>query len=1456
MSDNIRIKTTPGGGEKLVNLQINQKFDFIEILSLKISQDETYRRFCSDYGVVVGRVIINNGVGVPNAKVSIFIPVDEVDAEDSEVLGMYPYKEITTKDSNGIPYNLVSRNNRGKDECFTPIGTFPSKREIQDNPILSEVYCKYYKFTCTTNESGDFMFFGIPIGTHFMHVNADISDIGILSQRPYDQIREGDSERSFTSSTKFKGRKESSILKQLKTSSPISVNVPPFWGDTEQCGIGIARSDVDLSTDITPSAIFMGAIISDNDKHALSRGCRPRKKLGKMEEIVTGDGRIEMIRKTFDGGIERFDIEGGQVIDEDGAWAYQIPMNRGYMVTSEDGTLVPSGDPTKGIATSARVRFRIGMMIDGDEGRLRTRAKYLVPHNPPNYSKVDFSFDTSTSDDSFTDLSWNNIYTVKNHISRVQPTKGIENRNFIGLKNVDDAGTRNPFPFNKLDNDTNPLFIILCILISIIARLVGTINRILIPLLNIVMKLVNRALQVICNILKAINYVVCGVKHLASKSKRKSCRNDRGKCMKSDCSCNDILPYIPYILLKCDGGNGDWSYAAGVTKNEFPPDSEGFSKQFLNGYNATIKDTSKTYVFPNQKPKLETNECTKDQKKTVEGCDGGWTYCQALRLADALDVFKFDFYNDWINGTLYTFLLKYKKKRSNGDEKFCELECDDFSSTSPNKCRTNYIVDSCTGALPQDKDYNGNENGVDSKQWIRTRSGYIKNNDGELYYSPITYKNNNKLFATDIVNLGSIFDCSWNGDLKFYQYLTDSTFEIPPLVSDLDENDPSIVLTTGFKLFGDISCFGFATNSRNCNNLKRVCELSVGLDEFRGTSSLADNLINNKDVEDPFVRGIFSKLNSTLLPTLDEIYIDSPTVVPAIFNFNYEDNYYTEFRVKDGIKSVNSPFWNKPIWVYDNSYYFYFGLNKGNTALSKLKRKYFTECIPEGDVDFYIVADSIVANDATSAPTGAININIIGGIGPYKFTWDPLTVGSTSYPAINTTDNIADLITGTYNVKVVDSNGNVANGSFTVPGPTPISCNVQPTDITTNSAKDGEISVNINGGTKPYHVELLDVTSGSPITLKPKKSLGPDSSTLFSALNGGDYKVIVVDSTLPTPSDCETTVKINEPTALIATLTMKNITCFDRDDGEIVSSVTGGVGPYTYEWSTSTIASYDDVANIYNLEEDTYILEVEDSSSPPIKKTVSKTITNPTEITVDPIEVVNGCNGNKGKITVKNIKGGTSPYTIELKQEDSDINSSTYGKLQSIVKKDNVLASSTTVFASLDNASILQGSEKEPYRVIITDQNTCFEETTEEVFVPVKKLSTTLTPDKNTANNENTFTNTLTNQVTIIKAADEIRTFNVNIEGGIYQGDDTIGLLYKYKIQVQRDTNDGNGFQNFGSLEDVTATSYTFIDNYSSITTAGTYTYKYRVIVYDKNGDPDGCDETGLEKTITIEIYS
>ena len=471
MSNTIRIRTTPNGGDKYIKTNIQQDFDFIEILSLKISQEDAYRKFCSDYGVIVGRAIINSGFGVPNAKVSVFIPLDDIDKDNPIISGLYPFEVVSDKNDDGLRYNLFSDEANPENKCSTTIGSFPTKRQVLDNPDLLHVYCKYYKFTTTTNHAGDFMFFGVPVGTYTVHLDADVSDIGIISQRPYDLISQGTPEKLFESPTKFKGGKNLDKLVQVKTINA-GVNVQPFWGDTENCEIGISRLDFDLNYNIRPCAIFMGSIFGDQDKNSINKHCRPRTDLGQLCDQVTGSGSIYMIRKTLDDQTERFDIDGGRVIDDDGTWAYQIPMNLDYMITDEEGNMIPSNDPNVGIPTRARVRFNIGMDETGGEGRLRTRARYLVPNNPTSSAELDYSFGSETKKtESFRDLYWNKIYTVSNFISRFQKNTIIdkinkqETRNITGIKGVDNcAGDKTPFPYNRVDNTLNPLFVVLCLI--------------------------------------------------------------------------------------------------------------------------------------------------------------------------------------------------------------------------------------------------------------------------------------------------------------------------------------------------------------------------------------------------------------------------------------------------------------------------------------------------------------------------------------------------------------------------------------------------------------------------------------------------------------------------------------------------------------------------------------------------------------------------------------------------------------------------------------------------------------------------------------------------------------------------------------------------------------------------------------------------------------------------------
>jgi len=66
-----------------------------------------YTRSCANYGVVVGRITANNGLGVPNARVSVFIPITNEDQSNPYISSIYPYKSLTDKNEDGYRYNLL-----------------------------------------------------------------------------------------------------------------------------------------------------------------------------------------------------------------------------------------------------------------------------------------------------------------------------------------------------------------------------------------------------------------------------------------------------------------------------------------------------------------------------------------------------------------------------------------------------------------------------------------------------------------------------------------------------------------------------------------------------------------------------------------------------------------------------------------------------------------------------------------------------------------------------------------------------------------------------------------------------------------------------------------------------------------------------------------------------------------------------------------------------------------------------------------------------------------------------------------------------------------------------------------------------------------------------------------------------------------------------------------------------
>jgi hypothetical protein len=404
MGDSYRIKTELGIN-KSINVQLDQEFEFLEILSLKIQQTDIYTRSCADYGVLVGRVTANNGFGLPNARVSIFIPIEEIDESNPLITSIYPYKSPNDKNEDGYRYNLLPYTPSYSKHSAT--GTLPSRSDVLTGGTAVEIYDKYYRFTTKTNDSGDYMIMGVPLGQQTIVMDVDLSDIGEFSLTPQDLIRIGLATEAQVAGNKFRTSSDLNSLPQI-INLVKNAEISPLWGDPEICDISINRLDFDLrddaNVDIQPTSVFMGSIFSTEDNFRLRSnrilgtelGCRPRDNMGNLCDLVPGPGQILAIRQTIqqdENGnpvLEVYELEqAGNVIDGDGTWIVELPMNLDYFITNEFGEKVISSDTTVGIPSKAKYRFKIKWQQSPGLSQQTRRASFLIP-NVREYGWIEF----------------------------------------------------------------------------------------------------------------------------------------------------------------------------------------------------------------------------------------------------------------------------------------------------------------------------------------------------------------------------------------------------------------------------------------------------------------------------------------------------------------------------------------------------------------------------------------------------------------------------------------------------------------------------------------------------------------------------------------------------------------------------------------------------------------------------------------------------------------------------------------------------------------------------------------------------------------------------------------------------------------------------------------------------------------------------------------------------------
>jgi hypothetical protein len=387
MPNSYRIRTQVGV-DKLLQVKLDQDYDTLEVLSMAIFPNDVYTRSCADFGVVCGRVFANRGLGLVNARVSIFIPIDQVDESNPIISTLYPYKSFEDFNEDGYKYNLLpySQSHSG----HVPVGTFPDRFDVLSDPSVIEVYDKYYKFTAKTNDAGDYMIFGIPLGEYDLFMQVDLSDIGEFSLTPQDLLRMGRATEAQVNGTRFKFSENYSELPQIVTLKKV-VQVAPFYGENGICQHYITRADFDITSEaqieLSPTAVFIGSMISTKDKKKLKRRCRVPAKQGWLCDMISGPGQIEAIRQTIrtdDLGypiLEQFRLQNdGKIIDDNGAWMTELPMNLDYVYTDEYGQRRVSADGSVGVPIRARYRFKIKWQQSPSLREENKRAYFLVPN--------------------------------------------------------------------------------------------------------------------------------------------------------------------------------------------------------------------------------------------------------------------------------------------------------------------------------------------------------------------------------------------------------------------------------------------------------------------------------------------------------------------------------------------------------------------------------------------------------------------------------------------------------------------------------------------------------------------------------------------------------------------------------------------------------------------------------------------------------------------------------------------------------------------------------------------------------------------------------------------------------------------------------------------------------------------------------------------------------------------
>tara|TARA_R110002050_G_scaffold167746_2_gene298762 strand:- start:1124 stop:3013 length:1890 start_codon:yes stop_codon:yes gene_type:complete len=268
--------------------------------------------------------------------------------------------------------------------------------------------------------------------------------------------------------------------------------------------------------------------------------------------------------------------------------------------------------------------------------------------------------------------------------------------------------------------------------------------------------------------------------------------------------------------------------------------------------------------------------------------------------------------------------------------------------------------------------------------------------------------------------------------------------------------------------------------------------------------------------------------------------------------------------------------------------------------------------------------------------SGGSKTAITPGVFDYLYAWS----GPNGFTSLS--QNINNLLAGTYTLQVTDDLGCTTNASFNINQTNQIKIDVVKTDESCYQDNNGSINVTLSGGKAPY-----TYTWSNGATSLSLSNLVPDT-----------YTIAVTDA-----NNCieQLDIVINDAVFYIEPK-ITPMTCNSENDASIHLNLTGGVLPVSIVWSDGITGA----AQRNNLAAGKYNVTVTDSNPTQCPIIETFIISNPKPIVVAEtiIDATDCAIENSGSINLE-VSGGVAPYsflwnTNETSEDLNDIGAGVY----------------------------------------------------------------------------------------------------------------------------------------------------------------------------------------------------